>query len=92
MVNHTVALIKDHERHRFLESHGYAIVSAADGVEGIEFTTSLQPQLIMFDTQLPTMDGDAGAQALWHNAVLELVSIIAITSNAIPGAPLEESA
>ena len=89
-MDRTVLLIEDNEQNRYLltfllEQSGYKVVSATDGIRGIEVTRVLTPALILLDIQLPTMDGYAVARALRLNATLRDTPIIAVTSYAMPG-------
>ena len=86
----TILMIEDNEQNRYLatfllEKHGYAVVSAADGLKGIELAETLLPALILLDIQLPSMNGYAVAQELRQKRGLDRVPIIAVTSYAMPG-------
>ena len=86
----TILLIEDNEQNRYLatfllEKAGYAIIPASDGKLGIELADRVQPQLILLDIQLPTMDGYTVAQALRCNPALNHIPIIAVTSYAMVG-------
>jgi len=41
----------------FLQHAGYEVLTAANGEEGLEKTTSEKPDLILSDTQMPVMNG-----------------------------------
>jgi two-component system, cell cycle response regulator DivK len=86
----TVLLIEDNEQNRYLltfllEQHGYTVVSAVDGVSGIERAEALAPSVILVDIQLPRMDGYAVAAALRRQPALQRTPIVAVTSYAMPG-------
>lgn len=86
----TILLIEDNEQNRYLttfllEQHGHQVVSAPDGIRGIELARTLGPHLILLDIQLPTMDGYAVAQALRGIDSLHGIPIIAVTSYAMVG-------
>jgi two-component system cell cycle response regulator DivK len=86
----TVLLIEDNEQNRYLatfllERHGYTVVAAADGPQGVALAETLAPDLILLDIQLPGMDGYAVARALRGIAMLEITPIIAVTSYAMVG-------
>jgi len=86
----TVLLIEDNEQNRYLarfllETHGYAVISAGDGPQGIELAGRIAPQLILLDIQLPTMDGYAVARELRANPALRNIPIVAVTSYAMTG-------
>ena len=86
----TVLLIEDNEQNRYLatyllEQHGYRVVAAHDGPQGVALAQELQPDLVLLDIQLPTMDGYAVAAALRQIDSLQTVPIIAVTSYAMVG-------
>jgi len=68
-----------------LEKHGYEVVQARDGQEGIELASRVKPTLILLDIQLPVMDGYAVARELRSNPALDGVPIVAVTSYAMAG-------
>jgi two-component system cell cycle response regulator DivK len=85
-----ILLIEDNEQNRYLatfllEKHGYAVVAASDGGDGIEAALACRPALILLDLQLPTMDGYAVARALRSHGALRAIPIIAVTSYAMGG-------
>jgi CheY-like chemotaxis protein len=86
----TILLIEDNEQNRYLatfllEKHGYLVVPAEDGAQGIELAGRVLPQLILLDIQLPTMDGYAVARRLRENPALKSTPIVAVTSYAMAG-------
>ena len=89
-MNKTVLLIEDNEQNRYrttflLERHGYTVISARDGMSGIQLANSSVPDIILLDIQLPTMDGYEVAQALRQCGQLSQVPIVAVTSYAMVG-------
>ena len=89
-MNKTILMIEDNEQNRYLatfllEKHGYAVVSAADGLKGIELAETLLPAMILLDIQLPGMDGYAVARTLRKNPALRHIPIVAVTSYAMEG-------
>lgn len=85
-----VLIIEDNEQSLYmltfmLEKHGYKVLQARDGREGIELADRKKPALILLDIQLPVLDGYAVARALRNNAALSQVPIIAVTSYAMFG-------
>lgn len=85
-----ILLIEDNEQNRYLltfllEKSGYKVLSAADGVRGIEAARASVPVLILLDIHLPTMDGYAVARALRQVDDLRGVPIVAVTSYAMTG-------
>jgi len=85
-----ILVIEDNEQNMYLvtfilEKHGYEVVQAWDGREGIELAGRVKPALIILDIQLPVMDGYAVARELRSNPALDDVPIVAVTSYAMIG-------
>lgn len=85
-----VLVVEDNEQNRYLvtfllERAGYTVISARDGLTGIELATAQPPDLILLDIQLPVMDGHAVAAALRQRDALRATPIIAVTSYAMVG-------
>lgn len=85
-----ILLIEDNEHNRYLltfllEQHGYEVVVAESGPEGIKLAKSDRPLLVLLDIQLPGMDGYAVARELRRNEALNESVIVAVTSYAMPG-------
>lgn len=86
----TILVIEDNEQNMYLlnyilENHGYHVIQAREGNEGIMLASQQKPHLILLDIQLPVKDGYAVAQELRKNEALRNVPIIAVTSYAMPG-------
>jgi two-component system cell cycle response regulator DivK len=85
-----ILVIEDNEQNMYLvtfilEKHGYQVVQARDGRQGIELAERARPTLILLDIQLPAMDGYIVAQELRNNPVFDEVPIVAVTSYAMVG-------
>ena len=85
-----ILVIEDNQQYLYLmryllEDCGYEVFEAMDGKEGIEKAASINPDLILLDIQLPTMDGYAVARSLRQNNQLAKTPIVAVTSYAMPG-------
>jgi len=85
-----VLLIEDNEHNRYLlsfllQQHGYSVVTAVDGDQGVELAAQRLPKLILLDIQLPRRDGYSVARELRENEHLRGVPIIAVTSHALVG-------
>jgi len=86
----TVLMIEDNVQNRYLatyllEHHGFTVVVAVDGPQGIELATTLLPDLVLLDIQMPGMDGYSVARALRVKEELRAMPIIAVTSYAMAG-------
>lgn len=85
-----ILVIEDNEQNLYLmtfilEKHGYEVIQARDGREGIELARQHIPMMILLDIQLPGMDGYAVARKLRSNSALATVPIVAVTSYAMAG-------
>lgn len=85
-----ILYIEDNEQNLYLvtfimEKHGYEVLAARDGQEGIENAAAVLPDLILLDIQLPVMDGYAVARQLRTNPDLAGIPIVAVTSYAMVG-------
>ncbi len=85
-----VLVIEDNEQNLYmvtfiLEAHGYEVVPARSGREGIELASQIAPVLILLDIQLPEMDGYAVARELKGDPATKSVPIVAVTSYAMVG-------
>ena len=83
----TVLIVDDHAAFRtaargLLESAGFEVVGeAADGRSAVEAVTSLRPDVVLLDVQLPDLDGFAVAEQLPANGpTIVLTSSRAVSS------------
>jgi two-component system cell cycle response regulator DivK len=72
---------------RVLNSRGYNVFEAKDGMEGLSVAQSEDVDLILLDINLPDIDGYEVARRLRASgkSSLAYVPIIAITANALKG-------
>jgi two-component system cell cycle response regulator DivK len=72
---------------RVLESRGYALLEAGNGLKGVEIAEKQDVDLILLDINLPDIDGYEVAHRLRHSPkrFLAHIPIIAITANALKG-------
>lgn len=85
-----ILYIEDNEQNLYLvtfllEKHGYTVLPAIDGQEGIDKAAAERPDLILLDIQLPRMDGHTVARNLRNNPELSAIPIVAVTSYAMAG-------
>lgn len=85
-----ILLVEDNELNsdmlsRRLLRHGYEVVLASDGAEGVSKALSEQPQVILMDISLPVMDGWEATQQLKANPQTSRIPIIALTAHAMAG-------
>lgn len=82
----TILIAEDFEDTRsliklILESFGYRIIEAADGIKAVEMFKLFNPDLILIDLAMPKMDGLAATETI---RLLELgsdVPIIAVSAH-----------
>jgi two-component system cell cycle response regulator DivK len=72
---------------RALESRGYRLLEAMNGVDGVAVAEKEEVDLILLDVNLPDIDGYEVARRLRKSPkhALAYVPIIAITANALKG-------
>ena len=63
-----------------LEANGYAVVTAADGEEGLAKARELRPDLILLDIMMPKLDGIAVVKALKQDKDLRSIPVILVTA------------
>jgi len=69
----------------YIESYGYEVIVAHDGLEAIEKAEQVKPDLILMDIQMPAMNGLEAIAHLRANARFASTPIIALTALAMPG-------
>ncbi|HET9908138.1 MAG TPA: response regulator [Anaerolineales bacterium] len=72
---------------RALESRGYRLLQAKNGLDGVQVAEREEIDLILLDINLPDIDGYEVARRLRSSAKQTLTStpIIAVTANALKG-------
>lgn len=63
----------------------YEVITAFNGVEGVEKATTELPDLILMDLSLPEMDGWTATKTIKANPVSAHIPIIALTAHAMVG-------
>jgi CheY-like chemotaxis protein len=63
----------------------YEVITALNGLEGVEKATSELPNLILMDLSLPQMDGWEAAKVIKENSISAHIPIIALTAHAMMG-------
>jgi CheY-like chemotaxis protein len=67
-----------------LESSGYSVIEAKDGIEALQRATECGPDLIILDLQMPALDGFGVIAELRRNDRFASVPIMALTASAMP--------
>lgn len=70
---------------KFLESAGCQVYEAVDGDQGVEKALTLNPDVIILDIMLPTMDGVEVARIVRETEPISKIPIIALTAKAMAG-------
>jgi two-component system, cell cycle response regulator DivK len=86
----TILIVEDNAQNRLLmgdilTAHGFQILEARDGAEGIFFAKKHRPDLILLDMQMPVMDGMEAARLLKSDPETAAIKILAVTSFAMKG-------
>lgn len=68
-----------------LQAFGHEVLSAGDGVEGLESLRVDRPDLVLCDIQMPVMDGYAFARAVRADPTTAAAPLVAVTASAMPG-------
>lgn len=71
--------------HFILNANGFDVLRGRDGKEGIDLATTILPDMILLDIQLPVMDGYTIARELRKLPATSVTPIIALTSYAMAG-------
>ena len=84
-----VLVVDDHDDARelltlIMETHGYSVITAANGREAVEAAGRSQPDAIIMDLFMPEMDGYEAAHALKADAALSSIPIVAYTARSNP--------
>ncbi|HKJ38375.1 MAG TPA: response regulator, partial [Anaerolineales bacterium] len=69
----------------YLESHGYEVVVAHDGLEAIDLAEKNDPDIILMDIQMPVMNGLEAIKRLRADSRFASTPMIALTALAMPG-------
>jgi CheY-like chemotaxis protein len=90
MSNKAVLYIEDNIHNRrlvrkVLQSQGYNVVEAEDGLSGLQMVQDIQPALVLLDIGLPGMDGLEVVGRIKKDATLRSIPVIALTASAMRG-------
>jgi len=80
-----ILIVEDYEDTRsfmkiLVESYGYLVVEAADGIEAIDRFKTQRPDMILMDISLPFVDGLTATKAIREFDGKSKVPIIALTA------------
>jgi two-component system cell cycle response regulator DivK len=86
----TILIVEDNDLnmklfHALLETRGYNVLQARDGMEGLRLARERHPDLIIMDIQLPGVSGLVVAKSIKDDEALKNIPIIAVTAFALKG-------
>ena len=85
-----VLVVEDYQDARemyaaYLQFSGYRVAEATNGLEAIEKTLELMPDIILMDLALPKMDGWEATRRLKMDERTRHIPIVALTGHALAG-------
>jgi CheY-like chemotaxis protein len=85
-----VLVVEDYQDARemyaaYLQFSGFRVAEATNGVEAIEKTIELMPDIILMDLALPRMDGWEATRRLKMDERTKHIPIVALTGHALAG-------
>jgi len=85
-----ILVVEDNELNREvlirrLTKAGFAVITAANGREAVDRTTSELPDLVLMDMNLPVMDGFTATALLKGDPRTRAIPVIALTALVMPG-------
>jgi len=88
--NPLVLVVEDYQDARemyaaYLQFSGYRVAEAADGLEALERTLELMPDIILMDLALPKMDGWEATRRLKADERTRHIPIVALSGHALAG-------
>jgi DNA-binding response OmpR family regulator len=72
-----------------LTAHGYSVLVAKDGVEGLTMLETERPDLIVVDIMMPRLDGMTLVRAIKKNEVTGPIPVIFLTAKNDPKSMIE---
>lgn len=83
----TVLVVEDNAETRdiwftILDAHGYRVVQAENGVEGVRLAREERPDVILMDYSLPQMDGWEATRRIRSEPVTRSIPVIGVTAHA----------
>jgi two-component system, cell cycle response regulator DivK len=86
----TILYVEDNEDNvymlvRRLRRHGFEVVVAADGAQGVEAARRERPDLVLIDLSLPVLDGWEATRRLKGAAETRAIPVVALSAHAMAG-------
>ena len=66
---------------QMLDTSGFSVVSAVDGLDAVEKAALVQPALVLMDLGMPRMNGIEAAIAIRKQSADQCPKIVAVTAN-----------
>lgn len=79
LIRHTVC--------RFLESRGFSVETATDGIAALDALKIIQPDLILTDLQMPQLSGYQLIETIQANEQTAAIPIVVLAARPIAEAP-----
>jgi two-component system cell cycle response regulator DivK len=70
----------------YLEFRGFRVITACDGLEALEKSFELRPDVILMDLSLPALDGWEATRRLKEDPRTSAIPVIALTAHALQSA------
>ena len=67
----------------FLEHHGFRVLVAADGAEGVRRAREEAPDLVLMDVTLPVLDGWAATRRIKETPETATIPVVILTGHAL---------
>jgi CheY-like chemotaxis protein len=85
-----VLVVEDYQDARemyaaYLQFSGFDVAEAANGVEAVEKTGQLMPDIVLMDLALPRMDGWEATRRLKSDPRTRHIPVVALTGHALAG-------
>jgi CheY-like chemotaxis protein len=85
-----ILVVEDHPQNRYLmtyllESRGYEVEVALDGLEALDALERRPPDLILMDMQLPKVDGYEATRRIKADERFREIPLVAVTAHSMRG-------
>jgi CheY-like chemotaxis protein len=85
-----ILVVEDHPQNRYLmtyllESRGYEVEVALDGLEALDAIETRPPDLILMDMQLPKVDGYEATRRIKADERFRGIPLVAVTAHSMRG-------
>lgn len=84
LIRHTIC--------RYLETRGFEVETASNGIAALEALKSIRPDLILTDLQMPKLTGYQLIDALKANQETAAIPVLILAAKPTPGNPMETRA